>query len=124
MSAPTKIRSLAQVVRTARQAAGFSFERLSKRTGVHKAVLVDIEQHRSRRPRADFLVAIAEALELDVRQLYRLAGYPDLADLPDWPVYLRAKYDLPDEALRHLRDQFEFVRHRYGVTPKDDQAPR
>ncbi len=118
MTKPSDL-SLAETIRQRRLEAGYSFERLAKRTGIPKTSLVDIEMLRSPQPRIPYLVALAEALELDVRSLVKLAGYPDVGELAELPVYLRAKYDISDEALRHLLDQFEFVKSRYGVRVRD-----
>lgn len=94
--------------------------RLAERVGVSKGVIGDLESNRYRKPSADLLVRVAAALEVDERKLLRLAGHPYLVDLPDLPVYLRTKYDLSDEALAHMKAQWDFARERYGITTKDD----
>jgi hypothetical protein len=57
-------------------------------------------------------------LRVPVADLYGLAGYEIPEGLPTLQPYLRAKYDLPPEAVADLERYFELLRNYYGV-PKD-----
>ena len=115
--------SIGSIIRTARHEAGLSTARLAERIGVSKGVIGDLETDRYKQPRAGLLVKVAGALEIDERKLLTLAGYPYLVELPDLPVYLRTKYDLSDEALAHMKAQWDFARDRYGIEDKPDDLP-
>jgi hypothetical protein len=57
-------------------------------------------------------------LQLPLEDLYSLAGYESPKGLPSFKPYMRAKYDLPPEAVADLERYFEMLRNYYGV-PKD-----
>ncbi len=63
-------------------------------------------------------MAIARALEVDFEDLYSLAGYESPERLPTFRPYLRAKYELPPEAVADLERYFELLRSYYDI-PKD-----
>ncbi|MDH4171628.1 MAG: helix-turn-helix domain-containing protein [Acidimicrobiia bacterium] len=114
--------TIGSIIRKARLAQGLSIGRLAERLGVSKGVIGDLETDRYRKPRAGMLVKVAGALEIDERQLLTMAGYPYLVELPDLPVYLRSRYDLSDEALAHMKAQWDFARDRYDISDKDQAA--
>ena len=65
---------------------------------------------------ADLEVAqakLADGLDIEVTDLYLAAGYQPGHGLPGLAPYLRAKYDLPPEAIRQLEDHFELINDRY-----------
>ena len=63
-------------------------------------------------------MAIARALKVDFEDLYSLAGYESPERLPTFQPYLRAKYELPPEAVADLERYFELLRNYYDI-PKD-----
>jgi transcriptional regulator with XRE-family HTH domain len=69
-------------------------------------------------PAPKHLSTIAGVLGVAVEDLYGLAGYDIPKRLPSFQPYLRAKYDLPPEAIADLERYFELLRNYYGI-PKD-----
>jgi transcriptional regulator with XRE-family HTH domain len=110
---------LEDVLRSARQASGLSIRRLAERAGLHHAGLARIELG-EQRPTPDTLLALARVLELDEADLFALAGYRLPNRLPSFPAYLRAKYQMPDEAAVQLNEFFGFLQGKYGIENKGD----
>jgi transcriptional regulator with XRE-family HTH domain len=69
-------------------------------------------------PAPQYLSRIAYVLKVPVEDLYALAGYDIPRGLPGFKPYLRAKYDLPPEAIAQLEGYFDYLRNYYGI-PKD-----
>jgi transcriptional regulator with XRE-family HTH domain len=70
------------------------------------------------KPAPPHLSAIADVLDVPIADLYTLAGYEIPDGLPGFHPYMRAKYDLPPEAVAQLEGYFDYLRNYYGV-PKD-----
>ena len=124
-SPPSEAESPGSIIRTARISRGISLRRFAERIGVSSGRLSDLETDRYAQPDPATLGKVAEALELDERELLESAGYPYLVQLPpDLAVYLRATHDLSDEALAHMKAQWAFTQEHYNVQPKDDTNTR
>src|SRR5215470_15034637 len=63
---------LAALVRDHRRAAGLTQGQLAESSGVSRAAIRDLEQGRTRRPRAESLARLANALGLDAAQAEEL----------------------------------------------------
>ena len=57
----------------------------------------------------DPAVVLCEVLGVPIEDLYALAGYDSPKRLPSFQPYLRAKYDLPPEAISDLERYFELL---------------
>jgi transcriptional regulator with XRE-family HTH domain len=66
-------------------------------------------------PKPDHLQKLAQALGIDVEELYEAAGY--LTPLPELRPYLRAKYGLTDEQASQMEGQLQALRDT-------DESPR
>ena len=62
-------------------------------------------------------------LKVPFEDLYALAGYKTPDELPTFRPYMRAKYDLPPEAVRELESYFEFLRNQYGIAKHEPVFP-
>ena len=69
-------------------------------------------------PSPKHLKVIAKTLGVHIGDLYGLAGYDIPERLPTFKPYLRAKYQLPPEAVADLERYFELLRNHFGI-PKD-----
>jgi hypothetical protein len=58
------------------------------------------------KPDPRLLRNVAEALGITAGDLFIAAGYEDGGTLPHFAMYLRAKYDLADEAIDQLEAHF------------------
>lgn len=64
-------------------------------------------------PKARQLYKIARALDIEVADLYSVAGFVDPHGLPGFVPYLRTKYNLPDEAIQQLQAHFDLINDKY-----------
>ena len=92
--------TLGGYVKRARERAGFSLRNLEQITDIPKSTLNRLELGQLDNPAPDILHRIAEALELDSEDLFAFVGYRPSKKLPSLAPYLRAKYDLPPDALQ------------------------
>jgi hypothetical protein len=63
---------------------------------------------------------VARALEVDVEELYVVAGLSTGQGLPGFAPYLRAKYDLPAEAVAQLEAHFQLLNEKYQSKGESD----
>lgn len=109
-----RLHQLGEFIREHRQKQGLSLRRLAAATNLSAPYLLRLEQGERDQPTPDALQRIAGALEVDYADLFVLAGHPIPRDLPTLAPYLRAKFDLPDEAIDQLSDLFGQLREQYG----------
>lgn len=64
-------------------------------------------------PHTRSIAKVAKGYDVAVEELYIVAGLSDGRGLPQFAPYLRAKYDLPDEAIAMLESQFELLNEQY-----------
>jgi transcriptional regulator with XRE-family HTH domain len=91
--------TLGGFVKRARERAGFSLRNLEQITGISRTTLNRLELDQLDNLSPSLLNRLAEALELDSNDLFTFVGYRPSKKLPSLAPYLRAKYDLPPEAL-------------------------
>ena len=101
-------------VKLLRKEAGFSIRKLAKLAGVDFSWLARIERGAYDAPDPRYLRALATALKVEASDLYLAAGYEDSQSLPGFSMYLRAKFDLPPEAIDQLDAHFQLINERYG----------
>ena len=102
---------LGEHVRALREAKGLSVRGLAAQAGVDATWVSRIERGIYSSPDPRYLLRLAGALEVEVEELYEDAGYTD--GLPAFSPYLRAKYDLPQEAIDQLEAHFELINEKY-----------
>jgi transcriptional regulator with XRE-family HTH domain len=114
---PTQAKELGWMIKTAREAKGFSSRELGRRTGINDTSILRLEQGSFLIPSPEKLAKIADELELNLADLFALAGYAAPKQLPAWRPYLRAKYsDLPTQAVDELESFFGYLRGKYGAS--------
>jgi transcriptional regulator with XRE-family HTH domain len=119
MDTPTKdIRQLGDRVRRRRLSAGKSVRGLAAQAGVDATWLSRLERGLIGSPEPRTLYRLAQALGVEVINLYEQAGYGD--GLPGFTPYLRAKYDLPEADIVQLRAHFELINERYQRKKEND----
>ncbi|MFL6139621.1 MAG: helix-turn-helix domain-containing protein [Frankiaceae bacterium] len=111
---------LATRIRQLRTAAGLSVRALAVAAGVDFSWIARLERGEYRSPDPRCLARLARALGVEPAELYSTAGYDD--GLPGFAPYLRAKYELPDEAVRQLEGFFELINERYQRQEGGDDA--
>ena len=101
-----------------RTSRGLSLSEAAEISGLHLSYWSKLEDGQYEAPAPKHLQAIARALDVAFEDLYGLAGYEIPQRLPTFKPYLRAKYELPPEAVRDLERYFELLRAYYNI-PKD-----
>lgn len=104
---------LGEHVRRLRQAGGLSVRGLAAQANVDATWLSRLEHGIYSSPDPRYLSRLARALDIDVEELYLDAGYSDGRGLPGFAPYLRAKYDLPADAIEQLEAHFQLINEKY-----------
>jgi transcriptional regulator with XRE-family HTH domain len=113
-----KPQSLGEMLRAARTAKALSIRDLSTSSGVARSTLLDLEQDNMAAPNPHHLKSLAQSLDLNLTDLYAIAGYVPATGLPSFAPYLRSKYGhLPDEARNELEASFGLIADKYGYDP-------
>jgi transcriptional regulator with XRE-family HTH domain len=114
---PTKrSRQLGRMIQQAREARGLSLRAVSKDVPkTDAAYLLRLERGEYPQPSPQVLQGLSRVLEIPLADLYALADYTEATDLPAFAPYLRAKTDLPDEAISELQNYYQMLERKFGV---------
>ena len=107
-------RLLGKQLKEVRSRLGLSAREVGDRSGMADSNVLRLEQGNIANPRPETLKSLADALDLDLADLYTAAGYVQPTSLPSFAPYLRSKYaDLPPSAQRELeRTQRQQTHHQ------------
>src|SRR5579884_1399832 len=97
-----------ELLREARLARGLSVRKLAELVDGTASNILRFETE-ERRPSPDMVKRLARALKVNASELAALTAGP----LPQLSTYLRAKYDLPNEAVAELEQHFKAVTQQY-----------
>jgi len=118
-STPSSI-ALGALLRQKREALGYSKKRLANAAGVPDSTVIRLERGLFAAPRPDKLARFARLLGVRLADLYAKAGYIVPDELPSFTSYLPVRYpELPEEALAELKDHFDHLLERFGITIDD-----
>ena len=106
-------RKLGDYIRRLRRSADLPLRSVATTAEVDFAWLSRLEPGLYQSPDPWSLYRLARALHVEVADLYRAAGYADGRGLPGFAPYLRAKYDLPEEAIGQLEAHFRPLNDKY-----------
>jgi transcriptional regulator with XRE-family HTH domain len=122
--------TLGEFVRSRRQSMNLSLADAADASDLDPSYWNKLENGHYQTPSPQNLQSIAGVLKVPTEDLYGLAGYEIPTRLPSFAPYLRAKYDLPPEAVADLERYFELLRSYFGVPkdqpvfpPRDKQEP-
>jgi transcriptional regulator with XRE-family HTH domain len=118
MAKDIKNRSLGVYIRDRRVSRNLSIYDAADISGLHPSYWSKLETGQYEAPSPKHLQVIARTLDVDIEDMYSLAGYDIPERLPTFKPYLRAKYDLPPEAIADLERYFDLLRSHFGI-PKD-----
>jgi transcriptional regulator with XRE-family HTH domain len=118
MSKDKKNQTLGEYINQRRASQSWSLSDVAARSGLHLSYWSKLEAGQYDAPSPKHLQIIAKTLGVHFEDLYGLAGYESPERLPTFTPYLRAKYELPPEAVADLERYFELLRAYYGI-PKD-----
>jgi transcriptional regulator with XRE-family HTH domain len=114
---------LGRYVRQARESRGLSVRALAAAANVDATWLSRLEHGTYISPDPRSLWRLARALDIEVADLYLAAGYRDGRGLPEFGIYLRSKYDLPEDAIAQLSAHFDLINEKYHQQEGEDYAP-
>lgn len=113
---PKQAKALGRFLKEQRTALGLSTRALAARSDVDMATIVRLEQGAFAEPRPDKLRAVAEALGVNLVDVFAMADLTVPTEL--LVPYLRTKHrDLPPEAISELERYAEKLGRRYGIKP-------
>lgn len=105
--------TLGTVVRQARERARLSLRMLEALTGVSRPTLNRLELDQLDHPSPELLHQVAAALELNSDDLFAFVGYRPSSSLPSLAPYLRAKYQLPPDAVAEVQTALRDILDKY-----------
>ena len=108
---------LGDYIKSRRLSVGLSLSEAGEASGLDPSYWNKLENGHYQKPAPQHLQTIADVLGEEFEDLYEEAGYAAPKRLPSFQPYMRAKYDLPPEAVAQLESYFEYL-NQYGV-PKD-----
>lgn len=114
MAQPLDAEQLGRFVRRLRKSQQLSLHAVADRADVNATWLMRLERGEYASPDARLLVGLAEALGIDVADLFAEAGLTTWRALPSLQPYLRARYRLSAPAIREVSTFFEYINHRYA----------
>jgi transcriptional regulator with XRE-family HTH domain len=123
MTTEKKNQSLGEYVRERRESRGLDYYQAAERSGLNHTFWRKLEDGVYEAPSHRSLQAIAKTLAIPIEDLYGLAGYGIPARLPSFRPYLRARYELPPEAVAELERYFELLRNYYGIPKHEPVFP-
>jgi transcriptional regulator with XRE-family HTH domain len=92
-------------------------------SGLHVSYWSKLETGHYKAPSPKHLQTIARVIDVRYEDLYGLAGYDTPERLPTFAPYLRAKYDLPAQAIGELERYFAMLRSFYDIPPDQPVFP-
>lgn len=107
-------RELGRLIQRSRDGKKLTLRELARLARLEYSWISRLENGQIAKPAPDKLQRLAQALELEIEDLYALSGYAISDRLPDFDAYLRCKYKLPDEAVSQLGQYFRFLRGQHG----------
>lgn len=126
---PQQAKELGRQLRARREELGLSVRDVERLADVDNGTIVRIEQGAFAAPRPDKLSRMADALGLNLADVFALADYSVPSELPSFAPYLRTKYrDLPGPAVAELERSFKRITKRHGFDPSgpargEDEQP-
>jgi transcriptional regulator with XRE-family HTH domain len=110
-----RAKALGRLIKKNRLAKGLTLRAAADQMSYDHSYIGRLEAGDYESPSPKLLKAVARVLAIPIEDLYALAGYQVEDRLPELGPYLRAKYDLPDEAVERLDEYFQMLKERYGV---------
>jgi transcriptional regulator with XRE-family HTH domain len=113
-----KNQTLGEYVRARRLSLGLGYQDVADQSGLHYSYWNKLENGQYEQPAPKYLRIIAATLNAPLEDLLAMAGYDRPERLPAFTPYLRAKFELPPEAIADLERYFDLLRSYYDI-PKD-----
>jgi transcriptional regulator with XRE-family HTH domain len=115
------LQQLGSLIKRERERAGLTVRELADAAGLVASTVSRLETGFIATPRPEHLQKLAQALGIDVEELYVTVGYLTPGALPELRPYLRAKYGLTDELANRVEGFVEAVRQETNQPGKEGQ---
>jgi transcriptional regulator with XRE-family HTH domain len=116
---PSDLQQLGSLLKRERERAGMTVRQLADTAGLVPSTVSRLETGFIATPRPEHLQRLAQALAIDVEELYVTVGYLTPGALPELRPYLRAKYGLTDELANRVEGFVEAVRQETNQRVKE-----
>jgi transcriptional regulator with XRE-family HTH domain len=120
-SVTRSLQQLGHLLKSERERAGLTVRQLAEAAGLVPSTVSRLETSFIATPRPDHLQKLAQALGIDVEELYAAAGYLTEGALPELKPYLRAKYGVTDEMASRIEGYVEALRETNQQPGKEGQ---
>jgi transcriptional regulator with XRE-family HTH domain len=121
---PAAPMTLGSALRQAHERLGLSLRDLEAITVVSRLMLHRLEHDQVEQPNPAVLQQLADTLELNSDDLFAFVSYRPSTQLPSLAPYLRAKYQLPPDALAEAQAALQGILARYDPDPTHDPPGR
>lgn len=117
------------ILKRERVRAGLTVRDLAQAAGLVPSTVSRLESGLIGSPKPDHLQRLANALGIDVEELYAAAGYMVPSGLPELRPYLRAKYGIDEDVASRIEGYIEAAREDQQLSKEGrhdstrDQAP-
>jgi transcriptional regulator with XRE-family HTH domain len=135
-SVPRDLKQLGSLLKREREQAGMTVRQLADAAGLVPSTVSRLETGFIATPRPEHLQRLAQALRIEVEELYVAAGYLNEGalsylneELPELKPYLRAKYGLTSNQASQIEGYLQALRDtnerpgKEGRHARRDQAP-
>jgi transcriptional regulator with XRE-family HTH domain len=128
-SVPRDLKQLGSLLKSERERAGMTVRQLAEAAGLVPSTVSRLETGFIASPKPEHLQRLAQALGIDVEELYAAAGYLMSGTLPELRPYLRTKYGLTDQQASQIEGYLQAVRDtnerpgEEGQHDRRDEAP-
>ncbi len=108
----SQLKALGKLLHTARKERGLTLGAVASASGMDGSSIKRLEDGQFNRPDPEKLQRVARTLDLDVEDLFALAGYTPTEGLPNFGPYLRTKQNenLSATSQKKLERYFEQLR--------------
>ena len=115
---PERAQRLGEFLRARRIELGLSARQIARAVDVRDSTIMRLERGTYAAPAANKLARIAEALKLDLADVFSLAGYVVPSSFPALAHYLKVRYpELGEEAIGELQEHFNQLIGRGEIAP-------
>ena len=122
MTPKSNPKKLGEIIYKAREAIGMPTRELAERIGLNRSTLNRLQIGKIAQPRPALLARIAEELQINVGELYALAGYQTEDQLPDLSGWLNIRHrSLPDEAVEALQSHLDDLVNKHESDAMNNQ---
>jgi transcriptional regulator with XRE-family HTH domain len=104
---------LGEHIHALRTSKGLGLREAARLAGVDPTWLSRLEQGLYTSPNTQSLARVARGLGVDIEEFYVVLGLTNGDGLPGLVPYLRAKYDLPGDAIAQLDAHFRLLNEKY-----------